>query len=486
LRTPIPEGFESHPVALGLQHLQQLHEARLWSTPAELLDRLIRERGVLETAIASGNPRDMWRRLRFVVDQARAWVDAGGVDLRAYLRWAHLQGEDNARVSETVLPETDDDSVRIMTIHGSKGLEFPITVLAGMTTRIQKRSGDTSISFPPDSEPVLHLSSSVTSEGYKTWKAIDEQMDEHERLRLLYVAATRARDHLIVSLHRTQSTAPTGASVMAEPAIKAKGFTSFAPTFASRPTPRPPVPVAIPDRDTWLAERSAALERASARTVVAATTLAREAAEAADPGLDKRPRDLDLPPWQKGRYGTAVGRAVHGVLQVIGLADGAGLTAAAAAQAAAEGVANRQDVIERLARHALATTVAAEAAAGEFWRELWVAAPIGDHLVEGYVDLLYRGPSGLIVVDWKTDQVQDDVAVAAKVARYRLQGAAYAAAVEAATGEAVDRMVFVFLNADGPVEVELPDLAAAIAEVRAGTAELAEASAVSEAVVEFE
>ena len=60
------------------------------------------------------------------------------------------------------------------------------------------------------------------------------------------------------------------------------------------------------------------------------------------------------------------------------------------------------------------------------------------------------------------------------------------AAVEAATGEAVDRMVFVFLNDDGPVEVELPDLAAAIAEVRAGTAELAEASAVSEAVVEFE
>ena len=123
---------------------------------------------------------------------------------------------------------------------------------------------------------------------------------------------------------------------------------------------------------------------------------------------------------------------------------------------------------------------------GEFWRELWVAAPIGDHLVEGYVDLLYRSPNGLVVVDWKTDQVQDDAAVAAKVARYRLQGAAYAAAVEAATGEAVDRMVFVFLNDDGPVEVELPDLAAAIAEVSASTAELAEASAVSEAVVEFE
>ena len=48
-----------------------------------------------------------------VIDQARAWVDAGGVDLRAYLRWARLQGADNAQVSETVLPETDDDSVQI-------------------------------------------------------------------------------------------------------------------------------------------------------------------------------------------------------------------------------------------------------------------------------------------------------------------------------------------------------------------------------------
>ena len=108
-------------------------------------------------------PRDVWRRLRFVIDQARAWVDAGGVDLRAYLRWARLQGADNARVSETVLPETDDDSVRIMTIHGSKGLEFPITVLAGMTTKIQKADRGASISFPPDSDPVLRLSSVVTS-----------------------------------------------------------------------------------------------------------------------------------------------------------------------------------------------------------------------------------------------------------------------------------------------------------------------------------
>ena len=484
IRLEIPEGTDGHPVADGLRHLQQLHEARLWSTPAELLDRLIRERGVLETAIATGAPRDVWRRLRFVIDQARAWVDAGGVDLRAYLQWARLQGADNARVSETVLPETDDDSVRIMTIHGSKGLEFPVTVLAGMTTRISRPARGPSISFPPAADPVLRLSTDVTSEGYDAWKPIDDQMDEHERLRLLYVAATRARDHLVVCLHRTGGKARTGASVVAEPALTTDLSTPIEPRPARRSEPSRPTPVPIPDRETWSGLRAEALEAASARTVVAATTLAREAADAADPGLEKRPRDLDLPPWQKGRYGTAVGRAVHGVLQVVDLADGTGLHDAATAQAAAEGVANRQAIVENLAGHALNTSVAREAVSGDFWRELWVAAPIGGHLVEGYVDLLYRTLGGLVVVDWKTDHVEDDAAVSAKVARYRLQGAAYAAAVEAATGEPVHRMVFAFLGDDGAVEADLPDLRAAIDEVRATTGALADASA-TETVVEF-
>ena len=79
LRSPLPAGGEGHPVGDGLAHLAELHEHRLWSNPAELLDRLVRERGVLETAVATGAPRDVWRRLRFVIDQARAWTDAAPI-----------------------------------------------------------------------------------------------------------------------------------------------------------------------------------------------------------------------------------------------------------------------------------------------------------------------------------------------------------------------------------------------------------------------
>ena len=91
------EAPEDHPVTEALQHLRVLLDAKRWDSPARLMDRLIRDRGVYETAVACRKPRDVWRRLRFLVDQARAWSDARDADLRGgglrdYLRWARLQG----------------------------------------------------------------------------------------------------------------------------------------------------------------------------------------------------------------------------------------------------------------------------------------------------------------------------------------------------------------------------------------------------------
>ena len=106
----------------------------------------------------------------------------------------------------------------------------------------------------------------------------------------------------------------------------------------------------------WEREHAAALALGMRRVATSATQLAEEAARAAaakaSAGMQKDPRDIDLPPWQKGRYGSAVGRAVHGVLQTIDLTTAEGLTETAAAQAAAEGVLGREAVIEALCRSA--------------------------------------------------------------------------------------------------------------------------------------
>ena len=200
------------------------------------------------------------------------------------------------------------------------------------------------------------------------------------------------------------------------------------------PTLRPPEPVAIPDRDTWLAERSEALDRASARTVVAATTLAGEEPRLRI-DLDKR-RAIWI--CRRGRRPLRHGGRAGGARRAPGhrarrrcRPEGSGGRSSRAE------VVNRQDVIERLAHTHLRRRPPPKRRR-VVWRELWVAArsAITSSRATSICCIAVHG----LVVDWKTDQVHDDAAVAAKVARYRLQGAAYAAAVEAATGEAVDRM----------------------------------------------
>ncbi|HXY95019.1 MAG TPA: UvrD-helicase domain-containing protein, partial [Acidimicrobiia bacterium] len=125
-QAPLPDSLPAdHPVGEAMRALATWHHARLWLAPSELLDLVVRERRVLELGFVHGRPRDLWRRVRFVIEQARAFTEAEGGSLRDFLRWADLQGSEGARVVETVLPETDDDAVRILTVHGAKGLEFP-------------------------------------------------------------------------------------------------------------------------------------------------------------------------------------------------------------------------------------------------------------------------------------------------------------------------------------------------------------------------
>jgi ATP-dependent exoDNAse (exonuclease V) beta subunit len=91
-------------------------------------------------------------------------------------------------------------------------------------------------------------------------------------------------------------------------------------------------------------------------------------------------------------------------------------------------------------------------------------------LLEGFIDLLFEAPEGLVVVDYKTDAVRSEAEVAAALARYTPQGAAYAVALEEATGRTVAQVVFLFLRGDQAHAAEVAHLAAATSEVRAALA----------------
>jgi ATP-dependent exoDNAse (exonuclease V) beta subunit len=494
---------DGNPVAAGLAYLRRMHDLRSWRSPSELADEVVRDRRLLELGTAEGRPRDLWRRVRFVLDQARAWTDATNGSLRQYLEWVRQQTAEGSRVAEAVLPETDDDAVRIMTVHAAKGLQFPITIVAGLSTQPQRRSVGAEVAWPPEGEAIIRVGNKARSAAFDAWLPIDEQMSHDERIRLLYVACTRARDHLVVSLHRrvrrtvpddptrftsaelltgalgdllvdlpdaTPPSAATPGQLTGAAATVGRGAEAAgSATAGSAATGSSTVGSSLPPFDEWRRMRDQALAASGRPRTVAATALTDDGRPDAldDPGLHKRPRDLDLPPWQKGRYGTAIGRAVHGVLQTIDLASGGGIVEAVAAQAAAEGVSGHEAHIRRLVDAALRSPSVVAAAGAEHWRELYVGVPVGDgRTLEGYVDLLYRRPGGLVVVDYKTGPRGLDVDLDPLVERYRMQGASYALAVADATREPVLDMVFVFLTPEGAAERSIPDLARAVAEAR--------------------
>ena len=467
------------PVLAGLGYLRSLYDQHHWLAPSELLDRVARDRRAFELGFGEGRPRDVWRRLRFVIDQARAWHDAVGGNVRQYLAWVSRQTAEGARVAEAVLPESDDDAVRVMTVHAAKGLEFPITVLSGMSTVPRAWPAPAQVVFPPGGGVGYSFGQDVATEEYRAWVPIDEQMSLHERARLLYVACTRAQDHLVVSLHRKQRknepepAKRTNAELLVDGmgdvlAGLVDGAASEGSAAVHQAVAGPPA--ALPPFAVWEAELAAALASASVPRVVAATALTDEGTSDVEaepgPGLDKWPRDLDLPPWLKGRYGTSVGRAVHGVLQTVDLATGAGLEAAVAAQCEAEAVQERTEIVQQLVVSALGSPSVREAARCPHWREVYVCTPVGGRLLEGYIDLLYRGNDGLVVVDHKTASTSDAASLDSRVAAYRNQGASYALAVAGATGEPVMRVTFLFLTPAGAFERDMADLDEVVAHVR--------------------
>jgi ATP-dependent exoDNAse (exonuclease V) beta subunit len=179
---------------------------------------------------------------------------------------------------------------------------------------------------------------------------------------------------------------------------------------------------------------------------------------------------------RRGRTGSAIGSAVHAVLQLIDLAKPNGVGDVVAQQCEIEGIADRAGIVRRLVQAALGSSAVALAGTHPHFKELFVTAPLGDRTIEGYVDLLVDTPDGLIVVDYKTDSVRSDDDVDAKLGVYELQAAAYAVALEEVTGQNVIDCRFVFCTSAGAIERSVVDLATAKDRVRFTVDQLARLS----------
>ena len=177
--------------------------------------------------------------------------------------------------------------------------------------------------------------------------------------------------------------------------------------------------------------------------------------------MEKEEADGGETTYRRGRGGTNLGRAVHSVLQSVDLESGGGLEEISRAQAAAESMPQRWKEIAELAQRAVGSEVVRRAvSSGRYYREVFVSAPVEGMLVEGFIDLLFEEEDGLVIVDYKTDSLISEEDIQQSMASYRLQGGAYALALQKSSGKSVKEAVFLFLQPE--TEVVIVDLEGAI------------------------
>lgn len=448
-----------HPVAAGLSELRRWHEARWWMPVNELVASLVRELRLVELTATQRRPRDHWRRMRFLVDQSRAWCDAGGSGLGGFVDWAVRQIENEADVLETVVPELDDDAVRILTVHGSKGLEFPITIVSGLASMGGRPSN---LVWDDTGKPQIRLKAgALETSGYADANKLNDAESKLESTRLLYVALTRAMDHLVLGCYHRPPKAGAGSlaqkvwNLLSGSALAAvdpppANSASAMPTQALV-TDVPGAPLSLlPDRDTFALTRDALLEAVNARVATSPTALVKEAGvqkalviaaidEAAVAAASEQSVAGDATsvgeavpkkdPRRGSSKGAAIGTAVHRVLELLDLAkptDAEIRRLAELACAELDIPALVKDVAGRVGTALRDDVVKQAGESGRAWREVYLIVRDGDRYVEGYIDLLAEPCDGkLVVVDYKTDRVDSAEDIATKAAYYAPQLAQY-------------------------------------------------------------
>ena len=376
--------------------------------------------------------------------------------LQGFLHWLRRGGAEVKREQEAA-----GNAVRIMTVHGAKGLQAPVVILPDTVGR-GRNAGDVRWHLPEDGPPLPFWAPNKEhhAPAYAAMLAQEKLAQAEEEHRLLYVALTRAEDRLLVCGWQRKAPAKTPwpegcwydliaqgfarVSRAEEAAFDPAGFGAPAEARFGGATLRrlDSAQAAAPREETREAVATAsgplpawALSPAPSETLTDALAPSAVPAETETPSA--APQGAADPTGRRFRRG----RLVHALLQHLPQHPPAARAATARAYLARPGHGLDAREQAETAREVLALLEAPELAAAfgpEALAEAPIAGRIGDRLVSGQVDRLLVTATHILVLDYKTNRPPPE-GVEAVPALYLRQMAAYRAVLrQAFPGRAVD------------------------------------------------
>ncbi len=475
-----PEKDGSVPIASAFDVLRDYHRLKDELRPAVLVERFIRERQARESMFLNRDPAIGLRRLDLAVELTRNFTEQGASSLRECLtRFRETRDSDSMLREEPVL-EFDQGKIRMMTMHSSKGLEFPIVLLADLAGSSRSDSPPvlvgSQLSENSKHQIGIHMGGDQRN-GYFRCGDYDDLLqankdaDELENTRLLYVASTRARDCLIVSVNRKSGDKKSPAAKIEAALVGSADDIWKQFPFEAEDQPQNDVVeqssetsdfvVPSQDRNVWMGEHMSVKKEASERSWLSPSSIK----EHPSPNSHEKPDDLTPPddiesPITRGRAATSIGSAVHAAIQRalelrinhalnLRITD---VVAIAREEAERHGVSNRMDEVVALTRATIQTPFLRR-----IWQmrrdDVWIETPVAARMsiangqstvIEGRADLIYRLDDGTLgVADFKTDSVRGRT-IDEMASPYVPQLGAYGYAVQQTTGLAVSEMSLIF------------------------------------------
>jgi ATP-dependent helicase/nuclease subunit A len=185
------------------QRYDRLSEASARLSLERLCERIVADHDYDLAVLAQWDGRRRYANLRKLARLARSYEELRGPDVEGFVRFVEEQESVGAAERDAVAEEEGADAVRLLTIHAAKGLEFKVVVVADAGRDRNAPSADEILCLA-DGRFGFRVADPVTGKrhgvlGYEGVKDARQAEDEAERLRLYYVAMTRAIDRLIVS-----------------------------------------------------------------------------------------------------------------------------------------------------------------------------------------------------------------------------------------------------------------------------------------------
>ncbi|MBN2184516.1 MAG: UvrD-helicase domain-containing protein [Candidatus Krumholzibacteriota bacterium] len=463
----LPSGPRFEDLSAAFELLRKLHEQRNERGPAGIFCDLLNGTRYLELSMLRTHGEQRVINIKKAVQIARSFGEKGH-SFRSFARWFKDQGKTGAAEGESPSIDENEDAVKLITIHKSKGLQFPVVIIVNL---VQAKNRSVSQLVSGGRYLSIRFSDGWETSDFARLQEIDRLKEDAQSARLLYVAATRARDILVLPktpgnnsyysiIEKYMENGEDGdieglpdtaffevQKLMGSeiPPVRSSSSVSAGPKDAGKKRRRSRSDL----KAEWSVRKDSAIASgAGTRVYITPSGLVDHAfAVAADrsSGEDRAEDPL------------AFGSAFHRIMELAGLSGETDIGMLSERVASSFGIRDSACRLADLADKAISSDLMQSAREADtvlrevpftfsFCREGKFAGDLSSGItdfVDGRIDLLFRKNEKWTIVDYKTDDIGADL-VDKRFERYSVQGSVYALAAKKAGMDLSGGVIFYF------------------------------------------